>query len=434
MCLILEKYKIKQGRNKICKYIPVITLGLLFLIYLNTDIYMKQGILYGKYFLPEISIGGCLIVAVIGWMLNHLSEGRQLKYINICVIILGMSVIAWVSKIWYTEYISVYDLHYDAYFYPVYRIARGDTCYVDFDNIYGGYGYLLAPFLREVGTGTIKNFSVIMCCLVFITFNAIFYILYKMCHNKVVSLIGLLACIYYPAIFMIKQQGNAYYLQYMPHRMLFPCIIGALIVKWTNITRDVEKRVWCVIIYILGGISVFWNVETGVVCVIGTTLFFLMWGAIKKKNYRYFLGNMLGAMGSIMGAFVLINVITYMRTTEFITMQTFLFGTKMFAEGFLSYKLDFRDTSISIWMVMIFSECMLAVAIWNFWFYKEENIKYKCIVIAYFCVMLFGLLLYGLLKSSHPHPYNVTPILYYGVMIAAMEIGIVARGGIGKAE
>lgn len=428
MCLFFGKRVKIRKDNIIYKYIAMIILSFMFLIYLNTDLYLRKGILYGNYFLPHISIIGCLIAGAIGLSLSYIAEKRQLKYIRICVVVLGISVITWISKIWYTEYIAVYDLHYDAYFYPVYRIAEGDTCYVDFNNIYGGYGYLLAPFLKGMGIELVKRFSIIMCALVFVTFGAVFYILYKICCNKIVSVIGLFACMYYPAIFMIKQQGNAYYLQYVPHRMLFPCIIGSLIIKWIDIKENARKRVWFTVINLTGIVSVVWNVETGVVCVIGIMLFFFMWRMMIEKNAGASFCTILIVVGDILGAYIFVNFITYVRTTKFVTLQTFLFGTRMFADGFLSYKADFKETNISVWLIMILTECMLAAAIWRFLKKQEsENIRNKCIVIIYFCIMLFGLLLYGLLKSSHP--YNVTPVLYYGIIIAVIEIDFITSGG-----
>lgn len=384
------------------------------IIFYYLDIYDGSGILTGSYYVSRLIPGKLTVIFIaIGIGLWWLYRKISCKWFDCGIIVVGEILAAIISKVWYTKYIAAYDLHYDAYFYPIYRIASGDTCYVDFSNIYGGgYAYLLAPFVYSTGERAIIEFSIEMCILVFVVFSMIFYILFKVCDNKIMALIGFIAAIYWPSVFMIEQQGYSYYLQYVPHRMLFPCIIMALMVRWFERKTQITK----ILIRVVNVFAVFWNLETGIICVLATMLLFIL-GELLEGGYQR-LGKaiaryVLEAFFEVLASIGLLQLITYIRSGELVAI-----GKMMYAPH---YFVDYggTDNKTVCWFItLVFIDVTLAYVLTNFVDGITDCKRNVVLEYAMLAVMLGGILTYPLLKPAHP--YNVTAIVYIVSMILVM--------------
>jgi len=285
----IKRRSFSNKTSQVCEWIFFGIFLISMVFWLSSDIYDGSGLLFGVYFLDGLKTGFAALAAILcGVGLCKAYRKYAGKRWDRVVIAAGILVAACVSRIWYIHYIAVYDLHYDAYFYPVYRVASGKTLYVDFDNIYGCYAYLIAPFITKTGCKAVEQFSLIMCLLVFSCFMFIFYTLYKVCVNKMTAFLGLLAVMWYVSVFFIRQQGNSFYLQYVPHRILFPGLVTAAVIRYMTCDKKKRKstKIW---IHVINIAAFFWNLETGVVCMIAATVIFCMEVFLDGKK-----GNFLG--------------------------------------------------------------------------------------------------------------------------------------------
>ena len=395
--------------------LPAVLLLLTGIIFYYLDIYDGSGILTGSYYVSRLISGKLTVIFIaIGIGLWWLYRKFFCKWFDCGIIAVGEMLAAITSKVWYTKYIAAYDLHYDAYFYPIYRIASGDTCYVDFSNIYGGgYAYLLAPFVHSTGEQAVIEFSIEMCILVFAVFSMIFYILFKVCNNKIMALIGFIAVIYYPSVFMIEQQGYSYYLQYVPHRMLFPCIFMVLMVQWFEGKKQITK----ILIRVVNVLAVFWNLETGIICVLATMLLFTLgevvgsYQRLGKATAQY----VFEAFFEVLASIGLLQLVTYIRSGELVAIEKMMYAPQYF--------IDYggTDNKTVCWFItVVFIDVTLAYVLTAF-VDRVNGYKRKMVLLyALLAVMLGGILTYALLKPTHP--YNVTVVMYIVIMIFVLWI------------
>lgn len=260
-----------------------------------------------------------------------------------------------------------------------------------------------------------------MCVLVFITFGSIFYILYKICNNKVIALVALVASVYYPVIFMIKQMGHGYYLQYVPHRMIFPCVISAAVVSFAGSSIEKKKFIY-MLIQLLNMFSILWNIETGLICTVGTTAFFVVYYWLHKQSGYCFV-SMGMVFVDLFGSWVITNLFTLTRAHKLTSINAMFFGQKQFAGGFLSMERPFSKVQISCWFILIlFVEVTLARAVYQIYCNRGKGnvLADKYVVQVYVAFLIFGLQTYALFKNSHP--YNVTPVIYWLVIIMVLWV------------
>lgn len=129
-------------------YIIVIIAG--FVSFYYTDVYDGTGIVRGSYFISDIANRKSIIWALAFCIMACIVSKFHIKIINLAVVFCGLGFIMYVASIFYTENIAAYDLHYDAYFYPVCRMMDGENSYIDFHNIYGGMVFFWHHFYMAV--------------------------------------------------------------------------------------------------------------------------------------------------------------------------------------------------------------------------------------------------------------------------------------------
>jgi hypothetical protein len=209
--------------------------------------------------------------------------------------------------------------HFNAYFYPVYKVYYGQTPLVDFNTLYGYYPYFLAPFLALLGGATMQNFSVIIAIIVVITLGGLFYILDQTVRNKLTVLLTLLAILYFSVINSAYIGPSIYYLQYFPHRLISPVL--TLVLSCAYLSSHHKKAV-----RLMGNIqttlALLWNTETGLVCLLGWAAFQIYLETIEyafkdKALYRKSLIILIRTAISLLLAVSLLMVVTFLRSGQF---------------------------------------------------------------------------------------------------------------------
>lgn len=276
------------------------------------------------------------------------------RIINCIIFILALAVIFYAAWLYITNTYYFGNLgtshHFDAYFYPVYKVFSGQTPLVDFKSIYGLYPWFLYPIFKLTGGVTMLQFSLVMAALVFVCFLAFFIALWKLCNNKLIVFINLTAIICWLVVFPMQFQGWPWYLQYVPHRLFFPAIVFFLCVLQTTsknptIEKWSQKGTFAVV-----SIALLWNFDTGLVVTVAYTAFLiyrslLVYSLRDKALYKKIAFISCGSMLSVVGAYVFLVAITFNRSGVVLSLDDFFYGQTVFYKyGFFMLKMPLWDS------------------------------------------------------------------------------------------
>ncbi len=249
---------------------------------------------------------------------------------------------------WFTTY------HFDAYFYPVYKVYSGQTPLIDFKNLYGFYPYFLAPILALMGGATMYHFSLITAALVAACFLSIFFSMTLLLKNRLISTLCTIAVISWMVEFPDTFQG-VYYLQYVPQRLLFPSIFLLLCSLQLTAKKQTREKWLKGITFLIVSLSLLWNPDTGVVIAIAYPAF-LIYRALttrdlKDKNlYRIAGAAFAGTLASVVGALLILLLITFARTGQVFQFADLLYGPMVFYQsGFYMLRMPL----IHEWILLI---------------------------------------------------------------------------------
>jgi hypothetical protein len=388
--------------------------------------YDLTGKYYASFLIPSYAMIIVIILTIIYLIFNDRLPVFHSKLAKWIFVFLGLSLIVAVAALFHIKYIMPYDLHYDAYFYPVYRILSGQLLYVDFENIYGNYAYIMAALIHITGgeNNLISSFSTWICILTAISFISIYYILSKICRDAFFNILGIAAIMFFPTLFLTRQQGYSYYLQYVPHRILFPCLILAFI---TYIFYSKKIKYWNIII-VLNAFAMFWNFETGIICALVSFLcdiYYFLINSISQKNIingkkyirellLYILKCFIKLCIAVLLFVFILELITYISSSNLINPLKALFGLQMFSAGILSSTKINTLYWIFIWMIPGIGITLSIKALLDHIFHYKEP-SFNEIILFPLSVLCLGLMTYALFKQQHP--YNLSPIFYIYILI-----------------
>lgn len=179
-----------------------------------------------------------------------------------------------------TDFHALYtDGHFDVPFYSLVRAIWGGTLYSDCPNQYGMYGMFLAPIFKVINLTTF-NYTIVMSGLSLISLLLIFYFLRYIYSNQWVAFLVWFA--YFGAGFIFILEGKNFfssngmpfrldpYFQFIPIRLIFPALM-----LFFSVLQDKFKNSR-LILYIgsfILSLSLFWNLEMGLVVVLSWLLF-----------------------------------------------------------------------------------------------------------------------------------------------------------------
>ena len=264
------------------------------------------------------------------------------------LVMLGLYCVAVASRYLVRDYTlgASYDLHHvNAYYYPVYKTYVGLTQGVDFNNIYGSYHYILALLFHLTGGISLLRFSVVMGCLMLLSYGAITSFLYLVSHNKWIAILGALAIVFVTGVWESLYSAGKFYLQYYPHRWLFLSLFPLLALLVMRAGHAKRRRALVCAGYGLAALAVFWNTETGIVFlgaffIFNMLLAFMQYGFRDRELYLALGKHLLATALALLLCFASLILITYTRTHQLQSVADFLNGPiTCFSLGFSMLKM-----------------------------------------------------------------------------------------------
>lgn len=240
---VLKKSSNENLYSKIYTAVNSIFLMLLvavtILVYINQPSYFTDGKLCTKIYL----IIPFLVLSLALLMFSKKLE--QNKWYKIALYIILGVLIATIGYL-YIEKVSDstgYErTHFGAYFYPVLKINSGLTPGIDFNSIYGYYSYILA-FLMLPKMYSALLFNLLMATLVVIILFCITIFVNKFVKNKIIATYSIIGIIYCMIVQQLITSGEVY-LQYMPHRVIFPALLLFYLVIYLKHLNSNKKELF----------------------------------------------------------------------------------------------------------------------------------------------------------------------------------------------
>lgn len=162
-------------------------------------------------------------------------------------------------------------------------------------GMYGHYSIFFLPFLKLMGESA-RNVAICLAICGVLEQIAFLYVINEIAPRNWMKVLFSLGTIvrttyYYPAIF--------------PIRTMFPMLICALVL-WLGkhgFLKNIKQTI--VFLYIMGMISVVWNTESGIACVVGITAFVFTYKENLKNN---FMRIVVGILVALITPIIIINV------------------------------------------------------------------------------------------------------------------------------
>lgn len=173
----------------------------------------------------------------------------------------------------YTADFNLY--HNNAYYNSVFSALRGVPRSELNSSVYGYYGILVAPFMLILG-GTTRAFYIVMGSFSFAALLGMDYVAYKLINNKIIRYLVVMAY-----VIVVTSMHWSVYLQLIPHRIIFPSLLTAYVVY--IYTNNKQSLLYETLGYVICGLSIIWNFETGIVCLFAYCCYF---GLAMLRRYR----------------------------------------------------------------------------------------------------------------------------------------------------
>ena len=307
--------------------------------------------------------------------------------------------------------------HFDAYYYPIIKIQSGLTPLIDFNSLYGNYSYIFAFILSFFSGNRILIFSIICALLVFISYGLLAYFSYKNINNKVLWFLIFCTFLFYN--YIVGFTYGMPYLQYIPHRVIFP--ITMLCYSNYYINKRSDRIIFKIVGFLISSFALFWNLETGVVVLL-TWFLLLGYEALynnsfrELKFYKCFMRNILMLLLSILLYLLTVVIITYLRTSQIVGLDNLISGVMIFSgSGFYMVRMNF----FSPWILLVFIYSIgLAISLFGLKSINKTNIKYKEGAI-YFVLSILGMGIFSYYQGRSL-PVVLLAIIYPGVILFGM--------------
>lgn len=341
--LLFRKF-IKNANEKLIKFLIIMEIILGVIIFPLPFIFSDQTRQF--YFIKYATFGISMVSIFILGLLFFLNN-RNNKILKKTISVLSFSIVGFyilqLFNVFNVKTFSITDatlIHFEAYFYPIYKTLSGLTPGVDFRNLYGFYPYIYSLFfnLENVSIHKIALFNDILIML--ISFF-IFGIIYKNIKDKVIAFMTFSTCIIFSLIFGLYSFTSLYYYQYFPHRVFFVALIAFMITAYLKIKNEKVKKIMEYLGYFISSISIFWNMESGIAALAGWGSMFFYLSLNKENKIKNISLVFLKIALSFIFAFFLIFLVTYLYSHKIINPLGLFFGQFIFYEkGFYMLKMN----------------------------------------------------------------------------------------------
>lgn len=277
--------------------------------------------------------------------------------------------------------------HMHAYTTSITTIARG----IPFDeaniSIYGHYGLLYAPIVHLLG----NNYEAIAFCISFFTFITLicmFYVIYNLIESTSLYIISVLTV----GGMVTSYFGQQVYYQGLPHRLLFPFIILALLCYFLK--KGLNDRSQKLLLYVVCILSIIWNFETGIFCLV-TAIVFLSFQRVFSFSelVKKMLFNGIISVLCILAAYGIVNIYNCITGGNWIGIKLFMYpiGSSYEISGLTVSIPDYTSAYIIHTIIFVLAISSFVYAYLRNGFCKKSKLDQKSLIV--FCVAINGLLM-----------------------------------------
>ncbi len=314
---------------------------------------------------------------------------------------------------YFLDYLSVDCFHGSAVFNSVYNVMHGIPYEEISNTVYGNYALLLVLPMKILGNGEYFDLSRIMCLLTMVCVALGIYVIHNLIKRQDIRIL----CV--TALLWVHIFRKTNYWQLNPMRILWPMILLAWMVfldKKGKNTEKVCKYAIYGITYMILTLSIVWNKESGIVCLIGYLVFSFSKGL--SASFVKAESKVWGAMvecfvmlTTVFAAFIMVGVYNLFVAGKWITWRVFFFPlfTKEYVIDQLMLSLQ---KGIWTWMAVAFLflgvVCKLGIKI-----LRREEIEPEEHIYAAAATIGLGLMTYFINRAAY---MNLT-ICYYEAVI-----------------
>lgn len=279
-----------------------------------------------------------------------------------------------------------------------------------------------------MGKTSIYAFSFIVSGLVIVSFGCFAVFSGKVIKNKLVWVITFFSIIYTLVVSRFKFTTSVY-LQYVPHRILFPSIILVYMLLYFKLRNKKYKTLWQLLGFVISALAIFWNLETGFI-VLALWILFLGYEVLffyktkDKKVYKEIVKIILMICFAILIFFIILNLITFTRTGNLISLKNIIFGQSIFSgSGFFMVKMNILHPWILLVIVYAIALC---TSIKNLKFMNKTDGDKQCYekssIIFALSILGMGIFAYYQGRSMDDTFYRV---LYPGIILIGIFLDFI---------
>lgn len=322
----------------------------------------------------------------------------------------------------FPEYLNADYFHGSAVFNSIYNVMHGVPYGEITNSVYGNYALLLAFPMKIFGGGEYLCLSGIMAFLTMVSIGLCIYVIHNLIEHKDIRILCVASLLW---VYIFRKSN---YWQLYPMRILCPVILIAWMVflnkrKINNIGTS-KRCAYHAITWLILVLSVVWNKESGIVCLIGYLVYAVSRGiagiyAREGTQIWEIVLECLVMITSVPAAYMVVGLYNIVVGGQWITWQSFMFP--LFSKRYMVDALMLGLwAGIWPWMAVAFLflgvVCMLGLKI----LCKEKIDPNECIYAAA-AVMGLGLMTYFMNRATY---MNLT-ICYYEAIICIG--GVVGR-------
>lgn len=173
-----------------------------------------------------------------------------------------------------------WSVHVDAAIYALNQVVHGSTLIADLTSQYGFFPEVISPLFKVFGI-SVLSITVFFAVLQLIGVVSVAVILHRHVTSPVLRVLVFLAMSVTMSLFFYLN-GSVYdiYIQYFPIRFFFPVVALLLFSFYTS----KPSKISFFVLSIVSGLSVFWNIDTGVPVVVSIGATFLVKPLVAKQS------------------------------------------------------------------------------------------------------------------------------------------------------
>lgn len=377
------------------------------------------------YYILQKSVAGnvptALISAIIVLFLSiAIVDSNKLSIMSFISSVLSFSatLFSFVS-IFGIVFFSIYDLnviyhtgtyveHLNAVLHAVAQVYNGKELLVDLTHQYGMYPHFLEPLFKLVGLSML-SFTTVMGLLTGLALILIYRFMKDICEHSIVAVFGFCALIYYGYFFSRINFNFDQYFQYHPVRFLCPAVAIFLSYRYF---KSCSKKLYY-FMFLFCSISVYWNLDTGVV-VFFSWLLALLYKEYSCATFKNMLVHIFAGIAIFIAFSAAFNMYLFLRYGDIPDYATFMDYQRIFytyGYAMLPMKL-FGPWNLVILMYLLGIVYSIAKL-------DDRNGDYsiKGIMVFYLAISGTGLFVY---YQGRSHDLNLVIVCYPAIVIAAV--------------